>query len=79
MSTSTATRTIVLIHGLFVTPLSWEHRIQRYSAGGHDAIAPAFKEFPGRPHFTLGVDGWEEVADDALHWALKPTPSVEEL
>jgi pimeloyl-ACP methyl ester carboxylesterase len=39
----------------------------------------AFKEFPERPHFTLGVDGWEEVADYALHWALNPTPSVEEL
>jgi alpha-beta hydrolase superfamily lysophospholipase len=39
----------------------------------------AFKEFPERPHFTLGVAGWEEVADYALHWALNPTPSVEEL
>jgi len=32
----------------------------------------AFKEFPGRPHFTGGVDGWEAVADYALDWALKP-------
>jgi pimeloyl-ACP methyl ester carboxylesterase len=32
----------------------------------------AFKEFPGRPHFTGGVDGWEEVADYALDWALNP-------
>jgi alpha-beta hydrolase superfamily lysophospholipase len=79
MSTSIATPTIVLIHGLFVTPLSWEHWIQRYSAEGYDVIAPAFKEFPERPRFTLGVDGWEEVADDALHWALNSTPSVEEL
>jgi pimeloyl-ACP methyl ester carboxylesterase len=31
-----------------------------------------FKEFPGRPHFTGAVDGWEEVADYALEWALKP-------
>jgi pimeloyl-ACP methyl ester carboxylesterase len=30
----------------------------------------AFKEFPGRPHFTGGVDGWEAVADYALDWAL---------
>jgi hypothetical protein len=36
------------------------------------AIA-AFKEFPGRPHFTGVVDGWEEVADYALAWALNPT------
>jgi pimeloyl-ACP methyl ester carboxylesterase len=39
----------------------------------------AFKEFPERPHFTLGVEGWEEVADYALEWALKPTASVEGL
>jgi pimeloyl-ACP methyl ester carboxylesterase len=32
----------------------------------------AFKEFPGRPHFTGGVDGWEAVADYALDWALHP-------
>jgi len=32
----------------------------------------AYKEFPGRPHFTGGVEGWEEVADYALDWALKP-------
>ena len=29
----------------------------------------AFKEFPGRSHFTLGQPGWEEVADYALDWA----------
>lgn len=32
----------------------------------------AFKEFPGRPHFTGAVKGWEEVADYALDWALNP-------
>jgi len=32
----------------------------------------AFKEFPGRPHFTGAVDGWEAVADYALEWALNP-------
>jgi pimeloyl-ACP methyl ester carboxylesterase len=30
-----------------------------------------FKEFPGRSHFTVGQDGWEEVADYALNWALE--------
>jgi pimeloyl-ACP methyl ester carboxylesterase len=29
----------------------------------------AYKEFPGRGHFTLGEQGWEEVADYALAWA----------
>lgn len=33
----------------------------------------AFKEFPGRPHFTGCVAGWEAVADFALDWALAPT------
>ncbi|MGQ4388425.1 alpha/beta hydrolase [Streptomyces sp. SAS_270] len=28
-----------------------------------------YQEFPGRSHFTLGQDGWEEVADYALSWA----------
>jgi alpha-beta hydrolase superfamily lysophospholipase len=28
-----------------------------------------YKEFPGRPHFTAGAPGWEEVADYALEWA----------
>jgi pimeloyl-ACP methyl ester carboxylesterase len=29
------------------------------------------KEYPARPHFTAGIDGWEEVADHALNWALE--------
>jgi len=32
-----------------------------------------YKEFPGRPHLTGGVPGWEEVADYALDWATKHT------
>ena len=28
-----------------------------------------YKEFPGRSHYTIGQDGWEEVADYALSWA----------
>jgi pimeloyl-ACP methyl ester carboxylesterase len=38
----------------------------------------ALKEFPGRPHFTGAVAGWEAVADCALQWALNPTPSTVE-
>ena len=30
-----------------------------------------YKEFPGRSHFTIGQDGWEEVADYALSWAVE--------
>ena len=36
-----------------------------------DAITE-LKEFPGRSHYTLGQEGWEEVADFALAWALDP-------
>ena len=28
-----------------------------------------YKEYPERTHFTLGQDGWQEVADDVLAWA----------
>lgn len=28
-------------------------------------------EFPGRPHLSGLVEGWEQVADDALDWALQ--------
>ena len=28
-----------------------------------------YKQFPGRAHFIIGQDGWEEVADYALDWA----------
>jgi hypothetical protein len=35
------------------------------------AAVTEFKEFPGRSHYTLGQEGWEEVADYALDWAVK--------
>ncbi|MBN9622824.1 MAG: alpha/beta hydrolase, partial [Actinobacteria bacterium] len=34
--------------------------------------APAvteIKEFPERSHYTVGQEGWEEVADYAIDWA----------
>lgn len=31
----------------------------------------AYREYPGRSHY-IGQSGWEEVADDALAWALAP-------
>jgi alpha-beta hydrolase superfamily lysophospholipase len=36
----------------------------------------AYREFPGRSHFTLAQQGWEDVADFALQWALDPTEDV---
>src|SRR3712207_3707264 len=35
----------------------------------HTKSVTDYKEFPGRSHYTLGQDGWEEVADYALEWA----------
>ncbi|MGQ4615695.1 alpha/beta fold hydrolase [Nocardia sp. R7R-8] len=32
-----------------------------------------YKEFPGRTHFIVGQEGWEEVADYALNWAVEHT------
>lgn len=29
-----------------------------------------YKEFPGRSHYIIAERGWEEVADNALNWAL---------
>jgi pimeloyl-ACP methyl ester carboxylesterase len=43
MSDSPAQReTVVLIHGLWMTPRSWEHWIERYERRGHRVIAPAY-------------------------------------
>ncbi|MBL7255272.1 alpha/beta hydrolase [Paractinoplanes lichenicola] len=37
--------TIVLVHGLWVTPRSWEHWISYYEAKGHTVVAPAYPGF----------------------------------
>ncbi|GAA4905807.1 pimeloyl-ACP methyl ester carboxylesterase [Nonomuraea thailandensis] len=37
--------TIVLIHGFWVTPRSWEHWITRYQAKGFKVVAPAYPGF----------------------------------
>lgn len=33
------------------------------------AAVTEYHEFPGRAHYTIGQDGWEQVADYALTWA----------
>ena len=37
--------TIVLVHGFWVTPRSWEHWIPRYEARGYRVLAPAYPGF----------------------------------
>jgi pimeloyl-ACP methyl ester carboxylesterase len=39
--------------------------------------ATELKEYPGRPHFMAGMDGWEELADYALNWALEHAQTSE--
>jgi pimeloyl-ACP methyl ester carboxylesterase len=43
-----------------------------------DAVT-VFKEFPGRSHYTIGQEGWEEVADFALDWALEHAAAAAEI
>ena len=51
---STAPDTIVLIHGFWVTPRSWEHWIDRYEKAGYTVIAPAY------PGFDVEVEALNE-------------------
>jgi pimeloyl-ACP methyl ester carboxylesterase len=42
---ASAPQTIVLVHGFWVTPRSWEHWIERYQKAGHRVLAPAYPGF----------------------------------
>ena len=42
---SAAPDTIVLVHGFWVTPRSWEHWIAHYEAKGYRVLAPAYPGF----------------------------------
>jgi pimeloyl-ACP methyl ester carboxylesterase len=53
--------TIVLVHGFWMTPRSWEHWIARYEAAGYRVLAPAYPGF--------------EVEVEALN--ADPTPIVD--
>ncbi len=41
--------TIVLIHGMWMTPLSWEHWAERFRQQGHEVIAPAWRGLSDDP------------------------------
>src|SRR5829696_5292595 len=49
----TAPDTIVLVHGLWVTPRSWEHWIEHYENKGYRVLAPAY---PGLEVEALNED-----------------------
>jgi pimeloyl-ACP methyl ester carboxylesterase len=49
-----------------VPPAVNESNVKHYR---HTRSVTDYKEFPGRSHYTVGQDGWKEVADYALEWA----------
>ena len=64
--------TIVLIHGLWMTPLAWEHWVERYEARGHTVLTPGYpgigrgevglRALRGNPDIVAGV-GVREVVN----------------
>src|ERR1700709_982712 len=61
--------TVVLIHGLWMTPLSWEKWVERFSAKGYAVETPAWPGFD-RPVEEIRADtseienlGLEEIID----------------
>lgn len=45
MSNATPTDTVVLVHGLWMTPRSWEHWVPYYEAKGYRVLTPAYPGF----------------------------------
>ncbi len=66
------TNTVVLIHGLWMTPLAWEHWVERYEARGFTVLTPGYPgigqgeaglmELRANPDAVAGV-GIREVMD----------------
>ena len=44
------------------------HNAEKYS---RSKAITSLREYPGRSHFTMIQDGWEELADYALSWAVE--------
>ncbi|MEU1288244.1 alpha/beta hydrolase [Kitasatospora sp. NPDC005856] len=58
MENAAAADTVVLIHGLWMTPLSWEHWVTRYEQRGLKVITP------GYPGIEPGPEGVEALRRD---------------
>ncbi|HEX4465579.1 MAG TPA: alpha/beta hydrolase [Solirubrobacteraceae bacterium] len=54
-----STDTVVLIHGLWMTPLAWEHWVTRYEERGFRVITP------GYPGIGPGTEGVAALREDA--------------
>src|ERR1044072_3275587 len=46
---SSTSETIVLVHGMWMTPLSWEHWVSRFESQGHRVLAPAWPGLDAEP------------------------------
>lgn len=53
-----------------VPPAIGQAIVKKYRASGSHAVID-YREFAGRTHRIVSQDGWEEVADFALAWALE--------
>jgi pimeloyl-ACP methyl ester carboxylesterase len=42
----------------------------------HSTAVTELKEYPERSHYTVGQEGWEDVADNALAWAIAQTSTA---
>src|ERR1700734_4326941 len=58
------TDTVVLIHGLWMTPLAWEHWVSRYEARGVTVLTPGY---PGIEPGTAGVTALREDPSVLAH------------
>ena len=76
--------TIVLVHGLWMTPLGWENWTERFEKAGHEVLAPTWpgfdrpiEELRAHPEVMNGL-GVEEVTDHyaAIIGALPEAPVI---
>lgn len=74
---SNATRApLLLIAGLndhIVPPVIVRRTCRRYAAS---PAVTALREFPGRTHWLLAQDGWQEIAQSMAAWIESPTAFV---
>src|ERR1700746_2632635 len=76
--------TIVLVHGLWLTPLSWEGWKQRFESKGHTVLAPAWPGLEGTGGEVRGNTsrydglGIKEITDhnDGIIRGLGPPPVI---
>ncbi len=52
-----------------VPPAIGQAIVARYRAAGGPAVVD-YREYPGRTHRLVSQDGWEQIADEALAWAV---------